>query len=183
MITWKVQSWEPYLKPGSTKKYVKKCLPLYIVLKQLYSSASICSVDENICWSCHVCLTVQSLKLLGLHCVFQVIALISSFTDWKRYKFHDLLGDEVSWNCAWWLTAPSAASCVCMSGYPRVFAFWNAADKLLYVDEWSASCRWLCHLKHAQNKTPSAWSDASGKILPPLSFLLTFIAGVCCCLQ
>jgi hypothetical protein len=56
-----------------------------------------------------------------------------------------------------------------MSGYPFLFAFWDAADKLLYVDEWSALCN-VCHLKHAQNKTPSAWCAASAKILPLTSF-------------
>jgi hypothetical protein len=42
-----------------------------------------------------------------------------------------------------------------VSGYPFLFAFWDAADRLLYVDEWSASCKCLCRLKHAENKTPS----------------------------
>lgn len=161
----------------------KRCLPLYIVLKQLYFSASICAVDEDICWSCHMCLTVQSLKLLGLPCVFEGIAFISSFTDWKKYKFHDLLFGEVSCYCTWWLTAALAASCVCVSGYPFLFAFWDAADRLLYVNEWSATCKCLCHLKYMQNKTPSSCCAASGKILPPSHFLLIVITRVCCCLQ
>ena len=42
-----------------------------------------------------------------------------------------------------------------MYGYPFLFAFWDAADKLLCKDEWSALCN-VCHLKHAQNITPSA---------------------------
>lgn len=99
MVAWKVQSWEPYLKPDSTKKCVKDACLCILSLAAIQFCQHLCSWWKW-CWNCHMCLTVQSLKLLGLHFVFEVIALISSFIDWKRYKFHDLLGYEVSWYSA-----------------------------------------------------------------------------------